>query len=249
MGPRDAIKRKVNLRRKVVDPEHRIKALLLRSQLDSQASDVDPVVDQVLRTLNGDVRVTEDVAEAFHLWLDDFKRGRLSAWLFAGADDRVVEESLGVRQPIVALYRRFFFDTSVFVDRLDRERFADQAKQRVQEHDDIWYHQLLFEAFRNGLNVLVSVYSETFSPDAAVTRVARDLFMEYLIGDGPVGEDAVSSRRDLTRLLLAATKAMPPAPENNTTAREQAAMRLREDVEAERIELAMNTNNNIQIIH
>lgn len=249
MSARDEITRRVNFLPRALDPEHRIKALLHRVKVDPKASDPDPIVDQVLRALRGDVRITDHLSEAFRIWLDDFKRGRLSAWIFAGADDTVVEMSLGITRPVTELYRRFFFDNSVFVDRLDREKFAHNALQNVEAGDDLWYNQLLVQAHRHGVNVLVSLYTDKFSPDAAITRVARDLFMEYIMMENAASAEDISSRRDLARMLLTATKAIPPVEESGHTAREQAAIKLRDDVEAERMQLALQTGPQLQIIH
>lgn len=250
MNPRARASARIGVRPRVLDPEHRIRGLILRAELDPQASDPDPDVDLLLQALNGRTTLTEDLAEALRLWLDDFKRARVAAWLFAGAEDEVIERYLSIRRGVTALFRRFFFDTTVFVDRLDRELYADLARERLERKEDPWYHRLLLEAHRYGLASLVAVYAETLDPSAVSARVARDLFLEYMSLDGPPnGEDAVA-RRDVARMLLGALKGLAPPPDSGATAREQVAIALRDEAEAARLEIEMKKpTQTLDIIH
>ena len=94
----------------VFAPEHPIESLLwrcIRKQTDSVA-----------------------LSRAIEIYGDLFERERLQPWIIAGATDDDIFERIGISQETAAAYRHLCFNTDVFRDLLDKQRWVTNYAQR-----------------------------------------------------------------------------------------------------------------------
>ena len=94
--------------------------------------------------------VDEAVSYAYSIYVDDFKREVLEAFILAGGSDEVVFDVLKIPTKVTAIYRPLFFDTSIFKDELDRENYA----QTYPKKPTSWGHDLKTCALTLGLDYM-----------------------------------------------------------------------------------------------
>lgn len=61
------------------------------------------------------------IDRALEIYEEPFERERLQPWLIAGADDKDIQERVGLPTATTKTYRHLFFDISVFRDQLEKQ--------------------------------------------------------------------------------------------------------------------------------
>jgi hypothetical protein len=114
---------------------------------ENPANDLENSLVEILRTGKTS---NADVQYAYDIYVDEYKREVLEAFLLASATDKDIFDVIKIPESVSAVYRPIFFDQSVFRDELDRECYA----QTYPKKPSSWGHDLKICALTLGLDYM-----------------------------------------------------------------------------------------------
>lgn len=127
------------------------------------------------------------VVDAYDTYTRPYKREAVESLLLANCTDEEVEQATGVMRDIVAAYRRFFFNTEVFRDNLDRIEYGMTYTGMA------WGKELKDIAVRRGkeaLKVKLNGVHKRITPDVALNSVRT---MSYILSQEAMNRPLDSS--------------------------------------------------------
>lgn len=161
-------------------PRHRyLKIHRHLRQSGHYATDV-PLEDAVVRLLQGDTSVPEEVLRAYGIFWDRYKREVVEAFLLAEAKPKDLNAVFNIRENVIEVYQEVFFDTSVFFDRLDAETYA-----RKYSEDDFG-QELKVSAVEDGLEYLKARFGRGHyhvSPTQAIRELISQAYINSKVAN------------------------------------------------------------------
>lgn len=115
----------------------------------------------------------ETMSQVFSLYSSDFCREAMSAWILSNATDEQFELHLRIPKTVAMLYRRLFFDPTIFQNRLQLLEWANAYKgTSVGEF-------AMKRATLDGVTMMIWLYTghdPEFDPIDAQRKIAADSF-------------------------------------------------------------------------
>lgn len=105
-------------------PDHVYQLALRNVRTTGKASSPDPLTHALERILLGEEDAPREVAYAYRLFVDDYQREVVEAFLLAGANEDDLREIFDIPVEVTRTYRALFFDLGVFLNRLDVESYV-----------------------------------------------------------------------------------------------------------------------------
>ena len=135
------------------NPYHIIDAaqVCFRDELDSDDEDV----RRLLRVMRGKKvpKKDQDLAYAYDKYRSTLTRAILNSFLLANTTYDIIREATGIPMPVLAEYQRYFFDVTVFRDKMERIEFVEQECRYCAPQEAMF----LKAAIQNGPDYLVWV--------------------------------------------------------------------------------------------
>ena len=198
-------------------PTHRINAI---EQMDPKGLRMtvaaDPIEDAIARNFHfNDKAVPVEVAYAVGIWLSDYKRTVLDAFLLAGASVEEIYNALEIPLNVTRLYMRYFFDRTAFRDRLDLENYVRVRIENAES--DAFACMVLRAALDSGKIYLLAKFGRdkyAVPMKHALEDVFQNMYCKHaeLKGAGPT-QDGSKEQRSFVRALLQTADAMPTVSE------------------------------------
>lgn len=123
---------------------------------------------------NGEDQV---VAYALEIYVEQYEREVMQAWLLSQATDEQIEHFLRVPQIVTAVYRHLFFDVTLFRDELTIHRWVLECEGRHGTSDD--GAQLLRVAMTGGVDALAWLFgrgAHAVEADTVLRQVMTDAY-------------------------------------------------------------------------
>lgn len=225
---------KLQFKKRTPDPKHRVTRLrrLAEEAPEHQFARVsDAAEDAILRAFQGDENISLRTWNVIGLWLNDNKRSKIQALLFAGAYPEDIAKILKMQDTeVVRLFARVFFDLSVFEDLLDKEDYAYRCKALAEQGINSYENSALYEAYKHGLDFLIARYTDTIPTEKILRTMLKDEFVEYMGTRGDVSETTRKHRYRSINQFLKTAKSIP-ALRDKDEAQENFMVRLKSDLE------------------
>lgn len=185
-----------------------------RAALAAQLEPEHPVEAKLWRCSRG-LETCEHMARALEIYGDLFERERLQPWIIADATSEDISERVGLSIETVQAYRHLFFNTSMFRDLLDKQRWVANYEQRPNTTRE--GALFLQKALLHGVEAVAQVMGAKckLDPSDVLNTAMRDLFFRGLtVRDAKLtSTDAAAARgmlKDAVALAQEQAKVTPP---------------------------------------
>lgn len=238
------MKLQINIPKRTPDPQHRIKAFqsrLIDSEDDALLGSDDPIEDAILRVLQGEVDVPEEISYAFELHLDDYIREVLEAFILAGARPSDIQNALDINQTVAELFAYYFFDVRVFRNKLEKEAFVRHQCLDTNNGRSAFGKAILTSALERGLDYLKARFSHgkhIVPPLQAVNEVITESYVKFCESKKTVAtsEKAREARQNAV-LLVKALQAVPDVEKLTHEEKDNFVLNLRKRIEETKREI------------
>lgn len=200
-------------------PRHTFQKIHRRLRQTGSYKTENPVEEDTVRLLLGDMNVPEEVLRAYGVYWDEYKREVVEAFLLAEAAPKDLHDIFRIDEDVIEIYQKVYFDTSVFSDRLDAESYA-----RSYGDADSFGRELKISAIEDGLEYLKARFGRGHYDVSPVKAIRENISNSYINAKVatkvPIDSPKAKEARKWSNSLVKNVEALPDAQNiegNNTS--------------------------------
>jgi hypothetical protein len=176
-----------------VEPDHLYDELVKEVERTGTAPTDDPIRHAIGTLLLGEMTAPTEVQYAYSIYLSNYKREVLEAFLITGADAEHINAVLAIPVEVIQVYLAIFFDQAVFRDRLDLETYVQEYPAG---HDSGYGRKLKLDALEHGRHWISQKFGRDHYQVPAAAALKETINQAYIFSKvaGSVPIDSVEAR-------------------------------------------------------